>query len=122
METYYFVEELPLALEYGMTLDEFWNEDCDLLYAYQKAYINKLHTNAHIQGLYNELSYRIAIANSFKKKDDKPVEYPKEQVFNPFEQQKERNKSFIENIDTSQNNNGLYNLKHILGERRKKNG
>lgn len=122
METYYIVEELPLALEYGMTPHDFWNEDCDLLYAYQKAYINKLHTNAHIQGLYNELSVRIAIANSFKKPEDKIVEYPKEQVFNPFNEKKEKEKTFVEQIDTTQNNNNLYNLKHMLSERRKKNG
>lgn len=122
METYYFVEELPLALEYGMTPHEFWNEDCDLFYAYQKAYINKLHANAYVQGLYNELAHAIALANSFKKKEDKLIEYPKEQVFNPFNQQQEKEKTFIQQIDTSQNNNGLYNLKQMLSERRKKNG
>lgn len=122
METYYIVEELPLALEYGMTPHEFWEEDCELFYAYQKAYINKSHTQAYLQGLYNELAYSIAIANSFRKRTDKPIEYPKEQVFNPFNQKQEKQKTFVEQIDTSQNNNGLYNLKQMLGERRKKNG
>ena len=122
METYYIVEELPLALEYGMTSNDFWNEDCDLFYAYQKAYINKLHTNAHIQGLYNNLAFSIALGNVFKKKGEKPIEYPKEQVFSPFNKKEEKEKTFVETIDTSKNNNGLYNLKQMLGERRKKNG
>lgn len=111
METYYFVEELPLALECGMTPQQFWDEDPDLLFAYRKAYVERNHTIAHIQGAYNNLAYGIALANAFKDKKDKSINYPSEDIFNPFKQKEEKEKSLILKIDTTQNNNGLYHLK-----------
>lgn len=122
METYYYVEELPLAIEYGMSIYEFWNEDIDLFYAYQKAYVNKTHSQAHIQGAYFNLAISIALSNAFKGKNDKEINYPKEDVFNPFKQEKTENKnSVIANIDTSKNNKDLYQIKKRIEERRKLN-
>ena len=122
METYYLVEELPLAIEYGMSLDDFWNGDFDLLFAYEKAYINKLHKQAHLQGLYINLALSVSLSNMFKKNSQRPVEYPKEDIFNPFKTTIKNNNSTISKIDTSKNNNELYQLKKKIEERRKLNG
>lgn len=119
LETYYIVEELPLALEYGQSVDEFWNGDPMLLYAYQKAYVNKIHKQSHIQGMYNFVAFSYSIANSFKKRTDKPIEYPKEDIYNPFnEKNTQKPKSYISSIDTTKNNNGLYNIKQRLSQRK----
>lgn len=118
LETYYFVEELPLALEYGMTKEEFWYEDCDLFYAYQKAYINKVHKKAHIEGLYNFTAFTYALANSFKEKGEKALQFPTEDIYNPFYQKESTSKKYINSIDTSKNNNGIYNIKEMISQRR----
>lgn len=120
METYYFVEELPLALEYGMSPHQFWEEDIDLFYAYQKAYVNRVHNQAHLIGLYNELAFSVTMANAFRNKNSDVVPYPKEDVYNPLKTKaKDKEKTFIESLDTTENNNQLYNIKKILEERRK---
>lgn len=122
METYYYVEELPLAIEYGMSIYEFWNEDIDLFYAYQKAYINKMHKQAYIQGAYVNLAFSICLSNAFKPKNSKEIPYPKEDVFNPFKQEKTTSKnSVLANIDTTENNKELYQIKKKIEERRKLN-
>lgn len=105
-----------------MSLQEFWEEDCDLLFAYQKAYINKIHKQSHIQGMYNNLAFGNIVANMFKGKNQESVSYPQYDVFNPFsnaEQQiKETNKKLLSTIDLSKNNNGIYQIKKKLRERR----
>lgn len=122
METYYYVEELPLAIEYGMSIDEFWNGDIELFYAYQKAYINKLHKQSHIQGLYISLALNITYSNMFKKNSQQSTEYPKYDVYNPFLQNiNKNNNSYISKIDTSTNNNELYQIKKRIKERGKIN-
>ena len=121
MEAYYYVEELPLAIEYGMSIDEFWNGDIDLFYAYEKAYINRLHKQSHIQALYQKLAIEFAMSNAFKKKEDKYIEYPNEDIYNPFNNNisvNNKNK-VINKIDVSKNNNELYQLKAKMEERRK---
>lgn len=121
METYYFVEELPLALEYGMSPHQFWEEDIDLFYAYQKAYVNRVHNQAHLIGMYNELAYSVTMANAFRQKNSDVVSYPKEDVYNPLKTQaKDKEKTFIESLDTTENNNQLYNIKKILERRKNK--
>lgn len=113
---------MPLAIECGMSLKEFWEEDCDLLFAYQKAYINKIHKQSHIQGMYNNLAFATIISNMFKDKNKDAMQYPQYDVFNPFsnaEQQiKEKNKKLLNSIDVSKNNNGIYQIKKMLRERR----
>lgn len=120
METYYYVEELPLAIEYGMPIDEFWNGDIELFYAYQKAYINRLHRQSHIQGLYMNLALNVTYSNMFKKNNQKETEYPKFDVYNPF-LQNINNNSYISKIDTSTSNNELYQIKKRIKERGKIN-
>lgn len=105
-----------------MSLDDFWNGDCDLLFAYQKAYINKVHKQSHIQGIYNSLAFSTVIGNMFKKKDAKPIEYPQYDVFNPFSDANidNNNKSVLNKIDTSKNNNGIFEqIEKLMRERRK---
>lgn len=121
MESYFFNEELPLAIEYGMPLDEFWNGEYDLFFAYQKAYINKVHRQCHIQGLYNQMALMSVMGNMFKKKDAKPIEYPKEDVFNPFKSsniESNNNQTLLSSIDTTKSNRELYQIKKMLKERR----
>lgn len=121
MEDYYFFEELPLALEYGMTPQQFWEEDEDLFYVYQQAYINQKHNEAHLIGLYVELAVEIGINNLFAKKSEKQ-NYPYEDVYNPLKANKEKTeKSLLSTIDTSKNNNGIYSIKKMIEERRKVN-
>ena len=121
MEDYYFFEELPLALEYGMTPQQFWEEDEDLFFVYQQAYINRKHNEAHLIGLYVELAVEIGINNLFAKKSEKQ-NYPYEDVYNPLKAKKEKTeKSLLSTIDTSKNNNGIYSIKKMIEERRKVN-
>lgn len=126
METYYYVEELPLAIEYGMSIDEFWNGDIDLIFIYQKAYINRLHKQSHIQGLYTKLALELAMSNAFKRKEDKYINFPNQDIYNPFNNSIDiinDNEKLVNKIDVSKNNNELYQLKAKLKERRKeKNG
>jgi hypothetical protein len=121
LEDYYFFEELPLALEYGMTPQQFWEEDEDLFYVYQQAYVNKKHNEAHLIGLYVELAIEIGVNNLFAKKSEKQ-NYPYEDVYNPLKANKEKTeKSLLSTIDTSKNNNGIYSIKKMIEERRKVN-
>lgn len=118
MEDYYYLEELPLALKYGMSPHQFWDEDSDLFYAYQEAYINRMHELSWANGLYTELALEIALSNAFKDKNSKSIEYPNEDVYNPL-----KNVKKFEKIDTRKNNNHMYTLKQRLEERRmKENG
>lgn len=65
---------LPSAIEYGMSIEEFWEKDPELFWAYRFSYINKIkrqeelnNYNAWLQGLYNYEGVSIALANSFGK-------------------------------------------------------
>ena len=65
---------LPSAIEYGMSIKDFWEEDPELFWAYRFSYINKLkreseinNYNAWLQGMYFYEGVSIALANSFSK-------------------------------------------------------
>lgn len=75
---------MPKAIQYGMTPEQFWNEDEELFYIYEKSYINKLHIESHIQGMYNYLALETIFSNAFSKKGSKKSEYPKEAIFSPY--------------------------------------
>ena len=112
---------MPLAIEYGMTPKQFWEDEIELFYVYQKAYINRVHKQAHITGLYINMALNTTFANMFKKKDAQALEYPKDDVFNPFNENNkhDKEKSYISSIDTTKNNNGIYQIKKLIEERRK---
>lgn len=79
---------MPLAIQYGMPLDEFWHGDMRLLEVYQKAYMRDVSYKCWLQGQYNFMAFGITMANSFAKKGAKPKEYPEWK--DPFEGIKER--------------------------------
>lgn len=111
LELYYFNEEFPFALKYGMTPHQFWEEDKDLFYVYQKAYTDKIHEEAFLNGRYVYDAISMVISNCFKGKNDKPIEYYNEDVYNPFKTLNTKTGNYINTLDTKKNNNALNNLK-----------
>ena len=77
---------LPLAIQYGMPLDEFWPCDMRLLEAYQKAYIRNVSYSNWVQGQCNFAAFGVTMANAFAKKGAKKQEYP--QWKDPFAKKK----------------------------------
>lgn len=79
IDTYYY-DLLEQAIEYGMTPKQFWEEEVEMFFCYRNAYLQKLHNQCHIQGLYNFMAYSISIANMFKKNKNDKIEYPKDNL------------------------------------------
>lgn len=79
IDTYYY-DLLEQAIEYGMTPNQFWEEDIELFFCYRNAYIKRLHNQCHIQGLYNYVAYSTVIANMFKKDNSDKINYPKKDL------------------------------------------
>lgn len=77
-----------------MTPNEFWESTPDLFFAYEQAYINNLHQRSHIEGMYYNLALEIALKNTFAKKGDKKVEYPKEAIFSPLNESHIKQKQY----------------------------
>lgn len=77
---------MPKAIQYGMTPNQFWDDDGTLFYAYEKAYITKIHTESHIQGMYNYLALETIFSNAFAKKGSKKIEYPDKAIFSPYDE------------------------------------
>lgn len=67
---------MPRAIQYGMSIYDFWHGDIDLIYAYEKAYYNHLYQNAYVQGMYVNSAFSIAYSNIWNK--GKKLEYGKE--------------------------------------------
>lgn len=53
---------IPTALESGMTLDQFWYEDCELMYCFIEAYYARLHRQGWINGIYTQRAFEVALA------------------------------------------------------------
>lgn len=79
IDTYYY-DLLEQAIEYGMTPKQFWEEEVEMFFCYRNAYLQRLHNQCHIQGLYNFMAYSISIANMFKKNKNDKIEYPKDNL------------------------------------------
>lgn len=79
-------ELLPLALQYGMSTQEFWYEDKYLFYAYQKAYYARSYQQSWLNGVYVNLALRDFgnLFLNFKGKDNKELHYP-EKPLNQYE-------------------------------------
>lgn len=126
METYYYVEELPLALECGMTPEQFWDGDRDLIFAYKKQYVNKLHKKAHIEGLYNYIGLYTVLGNMFSEKGAEMKQYPEYPIANPYLDESKQNQGNNDNksleLNSEENLNNLYNAKERFLERMKQNG
>ena len=72
--TDYFLDLLPHALHYGMSIKEFWEEDPDLFWAYRFSYVEKIkeqqamqNTGAWIQGAYFYEAVSVSLSNAFGK-------------------------------------------------------
>lgn len=76
----YYYDLLEQAIEYGMTPKQFWEEEIEMFFCYRNAYLQRLHNQCHIQGLYNFMAYSISIANMFKKNKNDKIEYPKDNL------------------------------------------
>ena len=71
-----------MAITYGMSVKEFWEENPDLFWAYRFSYYEKLKTeqeifnnNAWLQGAYFHEAVTVALCNTFSKSK---VEYSKQ--------------------------------------------
>jgi hypothetical protein len=67
---------LPLAIQYGMPLSEFWHGDMRLFEAYEKAYIRNVSYTAWLNGKFNYIAHSVALANGFAKKGSPAKDFP----------------------------------------------
>lgn len=115
-----------MALTFGMSAQEFWEEDPNFMWAYQKSYIDQkkiekemTNFNLWLQGMYIYDGFSKAIYNSFGRKEGMPVkEYPnqpydlnktkedieREQILETESKIKARNKEIAEIIKRQNKN------------------
>ena len=99
--TDWFYDLLPMAITYGMSVKEFWEDDPNLFWAYRFSYYTKLKTdqeifnnNAWLQGKYFHDAISVALWNAFSKTK---VEYSKQPYgFERAENTEEQKKKQIE--------------------------
>lgn len=72
-----------MAITYGMSVKEFWEDNPDLFWAYRFSYFNKLkfereifNNNAWLQGAYFHEAITVALCNAFSKQKVKYSEKP----------------------------------------------
>jgi hypothetical protein len=72
-----------MAITYGMSVKEFWEDDPDLFWAYRFSYFTKLkseqeifNNNAWLQGAYFHEAITVALCNVFSKQKVKYSEKP----------------------------------------------
>ncbi len=72
-----------MAITYGMSVKEFWEDNPDLFWAYRFSYYTKLkenqeifNNNAWLQGAYFHEAISVALCNSFSKSNVKYSEKP----------------------------------------------
>lgn len=90
-----------MAITYGMSVKEFWEDNPDLFWAYRFSYYEKLkiqqeifNNNAWLQGAYFHEAISVALCNAFSKSK---VEYSKQPYsFNRAEITEEQKKQQIE--------------------------
>lgn len=70
-----------MAITFGMSANEFWNEDPDLLWSYKLSYSDRIEIEnerqnqlAWLNGLYVYNALNVCIYNSFGRKETSPVE------------------------------------------------
>lgn len=67
-----------------MTVEQFYNNDINVFYAYEKAYITRIHQEAYIHSLYQYDAFAVALSNALRGKNDKVIEFHKEPVYSPY--------------------------------------
>lgn len=58
-----------------MTYEQYWHGEPNLLGIYYKAYMQKLHQEAHAYGYYQFVAVSTALSNAFREKGKKPISY-----------------------------------------------
>lgn len=113
---------LPYAIEYGMSVEDFWVKDPDLFWAYRFSYINKykreqenFNERAWLQGAYFYEAISVAISNAFGKE----ISYSKEPYnLKPKQQEKTENKNQLSALDL-QLKQRAEKIKELLGSDKK---
>lgn len=128
--TDWFYDLLPMAITYGMSVKEFWEDDPVLFWAYRFSYYTKLKTkqkifnnNAWLQGTYFYEAISVALCNAFGRQkieySKKPYEFDTKENQSKDEQTNalvERLKGRISQVQTILNNNKKQQV--IVGEKR----
>lgn len=114
---------LPLALTFGMSTVEFWEEEPDLLWAYRKSYMERKKQEADtinfqcwLAGAYIYQAFSVVLANAFAKKGSTPQKY----IEKPFEinmSAEERKRAQREKIENSIRNSLTIN-KNLIKQKR----
>lgn len=87
-----------MALTYGMSVQEFWEDDPDLFWAYRFSYVEKIkskqelfNSNAWLQGAYFYEAISVALCNAFTKSKVNYSQYPygMEKEYEKLNKQKE---------------------------------
>lgn len=106
---------LPYAIEYGMSVKEFWEEDPDLFWAYRFSYINKkrqeqeeMNTHCWLQGAYFYEAFSVALSNAFSKKK---IEYSN----HPYDFSSEKPKTSQSKLEQQLKERAIQ-IKKMLGE------
>lgn len=76
-----FEDVFPYYMAMGMSYEQFWNDNPKLAYYYRKAHEIKLQQSNEqmwLQGMYMAYAINSTVGNMFKKKSQKPNEYPSE--------------------------------------------
>lgn len=76
-----------------MTPEQFWYEEPELINSYITSYLRKTKYEAWINGFYSYQANAIALANAFKEKGSKAIEYPQ---YDELDFIKEENESIPE--------------------------
>ncbi len=108
------MEFLPLALEFGMSVDMFWHYDEDYFKAYHKAYFNRISRENWINGKYvldalYEFSTTIMPVlcyngfSGFKPKDIEPIPYRNKPIDFFEGSRKEKEKKILTEEEIEQN-------------------
>mgnify|MGYP003336488723 CR=1 FL=1 len=95
----YFTRDVePLAIQYGMSHDQFWHGDPVLLEIYQRSYYRNVNYTAYINALYFNSAVEIALSNALRSKGQKYKSFSKiVKYVDIFEN--EENKITRENIE-----------------------
>lgn len=78
-----FKAHFPFYLSIGMTYDQYWNDDCELVIYYRKAHnlqLERKNQELWLQGfyIYDALCCVSPVLHAFAKKGTKPLPYPQE--------------------------------------------
>lgn len=113
-----------MAITYGMSVKEFWEDSPDLFWAYRFSYFERLKVNQEeinfkswLQGAYFYEAISVALCNSFTKQKVKYVEKPYD--LTPKEEKNENDKSKQLEIKIK---NRISQMQKIIGQSTKEEG